>query len=138
MWKSQPHQCVRAWWILSSTTPMKSNLDALNLHRLSLNINKCKTISFYRKRFPIRFSYRYWLYLGRMCIRSERPWGTFRRHLIFYSAHWLSCFKGVLASWSLLNIEPLSVRRKNACILFVFDIFTVRINSPKNTFIIGN
>ena len=50
--------------------PVKLYLDALNLQRdldmlslwcqqncLSLNINKCKTMTFHRKRFPIQFSF---------------------------------------------------------------------------------
>ena len=50
---------------------VKSRLDAMNLQRdldmlslwcqqncLSLNINKCKTISFHRKKLPIQFSYK--------------------------------------------------------------------------------
>ena len=50
---------------------VKSRLDAMNLQRdldmlslwcqqncLSLNINKCKTISFHRKKLPIQFCYK--------------------------------------------------------------------------------
>ena len=189
-------------------SPVKSILDAINLQRdldmlsswcqrncLSLNINKCKTMSFYRLNTPIIYNYaisnvplvrvyeirdlgvvfdrtftfnshidlivaKAYSMLGfmmRICADFNAVSVFFslynayvRSHLEYAAVVWspnydvhinriesvqkfgyynVIKFAPYLFKCSLLNIELLSDRRRNAKLLFVFDILSGRIDS---------
>ena len=48
-----------------------------------------------------------------------------------FGYHSVIQFAPYLFKCKILNIEPLSVRRKNSGVLFVFDVLTGKIDSPK-------
>ena len=92
---------------------VKSILDATNLQRdldtlsswcqrncLALNINKCKTMSFYRNRSPIYFNYEI-QNKHLMRVLEIRDLGVvFNRTLSFnFLLYLLYCFKSVFNAW---------------------------------------
>ena len=88
----------------------KSILDALNLqrdldmlsswcqsNRLSLNINICKIMSFYRCHYPV-ISWNSWQFV-RKNTWNKRPWCCLWQNSIFCVPRWLYCCKSVFDAW---------------------------------------